>query len=286
MIDWSAVLLKAGLNTPVGVEQFTIRCPFHADQHDSCSINTEEGVWICFRGCGQGGLKSFLRRYLNLSGKQVDSFTGDHEVIIDTSFFDDEQPELTTLPEVDFPYNTKFVPDWIFDRQFTVKTLKRWECGITGQNGLAFPVRDELARIVGWAVRRKQGFPKYLYNHSLKKSKLLFGGHLINEVPLIYVTEGPLDAMWLDQNDYPAVALLGAYMSKAQANLLQDFSVGEVVLCFDNDEAGQIGLEKALTVLGEGVRVSYVKIPEPYKDVQDIRKCDTLDTVLKDRNYW
>ena len=75
-------------------------------------------------------------------------------------------------------------------------------------------------------------------------------------------------------------------MSRAQADLLQEFSVGEVVLCFDNDEAGQIGLDKALTVLGDGVRVSYVKIPEPYKDVQDIRKSDTLDTVLNDRNYW
>ena len=75
-------------------------------------------------------------------------------------------------------------------------------------------------------------------------------------------------------------------MSKVQAALLQEFSVGEVVLCFDNDEAGQIGLDKALTVLGDGVRVSYVKIPEPYKDVQDIRKSDILDTVLKDRNYW
>jgi|TARA_R110000824_G_scaffold147495_1_gene316941 DNA primase len=286
MLDWSAVLLKAGLNTPVGVEQFTIRCPFHTDQHDSCSINTETGLWICFRGCGQGSLKSFLRRYLNLSGAQVDKFIGDHEVLIDTSFFDDVKLEPPTLPEVQFPYNTSFVPDWVFNRQFTVKTLRRWECGITGQDGLAFPIRDELARTVGWAVRRKRGFPKYLYNQSLKKSKLLFGGHLINEAPLIYVTEGPLDAMWLDQYGYPAVAILGASMSKAQASLLQDFSVGEVVLCFDNDEAGQIGLDKALTVLGDGVRVSYVKIPEPYKDVQDIREYATLDRVLKDRNYW
>ena len=286
MIDWSALLLKAGLNTPVGTEQFTIRCPFHADQHDSCSINTENGVWICFRGCGQGGLKSFLRRYLNLSGPQVEQFIGDHEVIIDTSFFDDVETEPDTLPEVDFPYNNSFVPSWVFDREFTRRTLKRWECGITGQDGLAFPVRDELARSVGWAVRRKHGFPKYLYNPSLKKSRLLFGGHLINEAPLMYVTEGPLDAMWLDQCGYPAVALLGAYLSKPQANLLQDLAVGEVVLCFDNDEAGQIGLEKALTVLGNGVRVSYVTIPEPYKDVQDIRSSDILDKVLNDRNYW
>jgi DNA primase len=286
MIDWSAVLLKAGLNIPVGIDQFTLRCPFHADQHDSCSINTEEGVWICFRGCGQGGLKSFLRRYLNICGKQTEKFIGDHEVIIDTSFFDEEKTELTTLPEVEFPYNNKFVPEWIFGREFTAATLKRWECGITGQNGLAFPVRDELARVVGWAVRRQHGFPKYLYNSSLKKSRLLFGGHLLNEEPLLHVTEGPLDAMWLDQCGYPAVALLGAYLSKAQANLLQDLSVGEVVLCFDNDEAGKIGLDKALTVLGEGVRVSYVTIPEPYKDVQDIRKCAILDEVLNSRNYW
>ena len=43
---------------------------------------------------------------------------------------------------------------------------------------------------------------------------------------------------------------------------------------------------KSNSVLGDGVRGSYKEIPEPYKDVQDIRKCDTLDMVLKDRNYW
>ena len=74
MLDWSSVLLEAGISVPAGEEQFNILCPFHYDQHTSCSINTSKGVWICFRGCGQGGLKSFLRRYLSLSSKQVDSY--------------------------------------------------------------------------------------------------------------------------------------------------------------------------------------------------------------------
>jgi len=59
MIDWIQALLNLGVDVPVGVDEVSILCPFHDDTSESCSINLDKGVWICFAGCGQGSLKSF-----------------------------------------------------------------------------------------------------------------------------------------------------------------------------------------------------------------------------------
>jgi DNA primase len=92
--------------------------------------------------------------------------------------------------------------------------------------------------------------------------------------------------MWLNQLGYSAVAILGMSISKKQVELVQELPVDEVVLCLDNDEAGQIGKEKALTYLGQSVRIAYVDIPLQYKDVQDIRDKQVIDKIIQDREYW
>lgn len=286
MFDWSSVLLEAGITVPAGEEQFNILCPFHYDQHTSCSINTSKGVWICFRGCGQGSLEGFVQKYLNLSQEQVSQFLGDHQISIDMDFFNEVVAEPTHLPEVDFPFNQSFVPEWIFSRGFSKRTLKRWGAGITAENGLAIPIKDIANKNVGWVVRRETGFPKYLYPSEFKKSRVLFGANLVNGNNLVCVVEGPLDAMWLNQLGYNAVAILGMSISKKQVDLVQGLLSSEVVLCLDNDEAGQIGREKALTYLGQSVRLAYIDLPSPYKDVQDIKDKTVIDKLIQDRNYW
>ena len=55
-----------------------IACPFHLDNRASCAINLDKGVWICFAGCGQGSLKTFIQKISNKSwdeiNKEVDTF--------------------------------------------------------------------------------------------------------------------------------------------------------------------------------------------------------------------
>jgi DNA primase len=202
------------------------------------------------------------------------------------NFLDELEIEPTHLPEVDFPFNQHFVPEWIFHRGFTKQILKHWESGVTVENGLAIPIKDLANTPVGWVVRREQGFPKYLYPQNFKKSRVLFGGNLVQPSELLCVVEGPLDAMWLNQLGYNAVAILGMSISKKQVELVQELPVGEVVLCLDNDEAGQIGKEKALTYLGHSVKLTYIDLPSTYKDVQEVRDKQVLDTIIRDRNYW
>ena len=102
----------------------------------------------------------------------------------------------------------------------------------------------------------------------------------------VYVTEGPLDAMWLDQLGLPSVALLGMSMSQTQRDLLLTLPTKEIILCLDNDQAGKIGRDKALDLLYGKITLSYIKLPKEYKDVQDVRSYDIIQNVIKNRRYW
>jgi DNA primase len=102
----------------------------------------------------------------------------------------------------------------------------------------------------------------------------------------ICVTEGSLDTIWLNQNGFPAVSILGATISQVQEDLLLQLPTNEIVLCLDNDKAGEIGMQKALTSLAIRCKVSRVNLPGGYKDVQDIRNIELLQEVINSRTYW
>ena len=284
------MLLDHGIDVPIERDEFQLRCPFHEDSRASCSINLEKGVWICFAGCGQGSLEYLLQKLLGKSREEIDSLLLNYEVDYSLSFLDayleTAEEEEEEMLEVSIEYDKTRVPPWIFDRGFNRETLIEWECGADIEGSLVIPVKDGEGRLVGTITRRLNREPKYLYSQGLRKSRLLFGGHKIESCKFVYITEGSLDAMWLHQNNLPAVSLLGATMSKVQEELLMQLPVEELVLCLDNDKAGEIGMQKALTSLSARCRVSRVNLPGGYKDVQDIKDVTVLNETVEKRIYW
>lgn len=287
MIDWIQALLNLGIDVPVGVDEVSILCPFHDDNSESCSINLDKGVWICFAGCGQGSLKSFIQEYKDWDFKQVNQYLVSYK---DTHskrlFIEPPIVEEGPLPEVNVPFKLGMVPKWIFDRGFDKQSMKKWLCGISPANGLIIPVKDINFRTVGWITRQEKQIPKYLYSKGLKKSHILFGQPYIRDCEYVCVTEGPLDAMWLNQLGFSAVALLGMSMSEKQKDLILTLPTKEIILCLDNDEAGQRGKKRAFELLDNKIKVSHIDIPEEYKDVQDIKSYGILKNVIKNKRYW
>ena len=287
MIDWIQALLNLGIDVPVGVDEVSILCPFHDDNSESCSINLDKGVWICFAGCGQGSLKSFIQEYKDWDFKQVNQYLVSYK---DTHskrlFIEPPIVEEGPLPEVNVPFKLGMVPKWIFDRGFDKQSMKKWLCGISPANGLIIPVKDINFRTVGWITRQEKQIPKYLYSKGLKKSHILFGQPYIRDCEYVCVTEGPLDAMWLNQLGFSAVALLGMSMSEKQKDLILTLPTKEIILCLDNDEAGQRGKKRALELIDNKIKVSHIDIPEEYKDVQDIKSYGILKNVIKNKRYW
>ena len=290
MIDWHSILINHGVDVE-DTDQFNIHCPFHNDARESCSINIEKQVWICHAGCGQGHLKGLLKKLSGKSWQEINELCDEDEWDLDLNLFgdvvldDDYNISLTAEQDslVDIPVN-----HWIFQREFTTGTLEKWGCKSNQYNDLVIPVKDAESVVLGWVTRRIQSIPKYLFSTGFQKSKSLFGiNHLQNSNnAVLFLVEGTLDAMWLDQQGYPSVAILGASISNAQIELISSLNPTEVVLCLDNDEAGRKGIFKATLDMGNRFMLSYIKLPNGYKDVQDIRHLDQLSKVIQNRTLW
>lgn len=287
MPDWNSVLLEYGVDVPYK-SQFTIHCPFHEDRRESCAINVDKGVWVCFAGCGQGSLKYFIWK---LSGKPWNEITEILETQtweLDFFLLDDILPSENTPVSYQNPVSMQNVPSnhWIYERGFTNETIEKWGCKSNIYSDLLIPIENQSSTTVGWISRRQQAIPKYLFSKGFAKSKNLFGINHLYSVETLYVVEGALDAMWLDQHGYSSVAVLGASISPAQINLIGTLHPSEVVLSLDNDEAGRRGVSKATLDMNGRFLLSYLNLPTGYKDVQEIRNVNQLTTVLNNTELW
>ena len=282
MVDWFSVLTDYGIDVP-NTNQFIIHCPFHEVRRQSCSINLDKGVWICFAGCGQGSLKYFIYNYTGKPWKELDTELEEKTWELDLSLFEDEikVEDLEDKP-VKEPENLKDVPTnhWIYKRGFSRDCVAQWGCKSNNYDDFLIPVENTKDEILGWINRRRAAIPKYLFSYGFAKSHSLFGINQIYSAETLFVVEGALDCMWLQQNGYSAVAILGASISPTQMDLISSLHPDEVVLALDNDEAGQKGISKATVDMSKRFMLSYLQLPKKYKDVQEIQDIKVLNNVI------
>ncbi len=87
-------------------------------------------------------------------------------------------------------------------------------------------------------------FPKYLnpsVDEGVRPSHVLYP--FDEEASSLTVCEGPLDAISLQLQGVNATCTMGCSVSQEQLDILKDFE-GEIILGYDNDEAGKRGIQK------------------------------------------
>jgi len=285
--DWSSILIDIGIDVPVDKVEFNIPCPLHNDSNPSCSINTEKAVWICHSGCGQGSLRTL---YSLVSGKPLplNAMIEKQESNIELlDLLDDVEDTSEDLVEINNPFEGRQPPEWIYDRGFTKETSNLWEFSISDQKSLVIPIKDRYNKFVGWVCRQPEGkLPKYIYSTGLKTSKVLFGENMIpDHMSELYIVEGTLDAIWLCQNGYNAVSLLGLNMSKDQEKALYRINTDSYIIALDNDNAGINAGNQIGSRLEKYGPIKYMNLGDMYKDVQDIRDKNKLQQELKNNSF-
>jgi len=139
---------------------------------------------------------------------------------------------------------------------------------------LMLPIRDNRGRTVGFGGRTLgDARAKYLNSPEtavFHKGRLLYGLFEARQrerrLERLVVVEGYLDVIGLAVAGYgAAVATLGTAVTEAQAEALFRTGAGEVVFCFDGDDAGLRAawraLEQVLPVLGPGRAVRFAFLP-------------------------
>jgi DNA primase len=145
--------------------------------------------------------------------------------------------------------------DFMLDRGFSPAVLEEWGIGYDDDSQrITIPICDQYGNLVGFKGRawRKNARPKYLvmgnkgerqrYDFNVyDKSLVVFGLDRWGHVDSYVLVEGELDVIALWCMGIPAICCGGSTMSVAQAKLIREYC-DEVVMFFDNDAAGKIGV--------------------------------------------
>ena len=152
-------------------------------------------------------------------------------------------------------------------RLITEESVKKFSLGYSEkQDMVTIPVASPDGIDIGFVGRSIEG-KEFKNTPGLPKSKVLFNLHRVKTAGKVYVVESSFDAIRLDQCGFPAVATLGANVSKIQTDLLQKY-FNNIIVIADNDEAGGNMKDKLIEKLGN--RVAVVTLDKKYKDIGDM----------------
>ena len=141
------------------------------------------------------------------------------------------------------------------------------------RNRLMLPVIDVRGDVVGFGSRViDKSEPKYMNSTETpvySKRRVLYGLNLAKKTkrPNMILCEGNLDVVTLHQAGFDnVVASMGTALTTEQIRLLGRYTK-ELVLCYDNDNAGQLATQRALEMLNNTeFTVRVLKLPRRLVD--------------------
>lgn len=284
MIDYLGLVHELNLKGSLRGEEYRARCPLHDDSTPSFSINTKSGAWICFSKCGSGSFIELVEQVLSCSYQEAREWVDSNGSRVTTTRL------IGTLQEQLFPVTLEaskgtpgwlqayesltntVMPQWLLDRGFNWRTINHWNLRYSPMlDAVTIPIYWE-TKMVGTVTRNKNpNLPKYQNSPELPRTEFLFG-EISTSRQDIMICEGALDLLWLWQNGYNAVGLLGNELSLRQVQLLTHYRFGEVVLALDNDEGGNYGKRKIIPLLQKHwlpTQITEITFPEDKKDPND-----------------
>ena len=147
------------------------------------------------------------------------------------------------------------------------------------RNRLMLPVIDTRGDVVAFGSRViDNSEPKYMNSSETpvySKRRVLYGLNLAKKTKRsnIILCEGNLDIVTLHQAGFDnAVASMGTALTQEQIRLLSRFTK-ELVLCYDNDNAGKIATERALQILNNtDFTVKVLQLPKRLVDGEYVKQ--------------
>lgn len=273
------------------------------------SVNTETGLWRCFK---TGRCGNFISLYAQVTGRayfaaQTDLYVRNFErlhyhegidtrvkvlptksVVSNLSLGNIKQVLTRTKGHdnlidkaIDYLESRGFHENHINKFNFFV-SLDHADSKLGGRLIIPF-IKDGILYFYQARSLNNQE-PKYTNPSSscgVKASDILYpydenSDHLV-------ITEGPIDCLSLKMHDINATCTMGSAISASQLEILRTFK-GKIILGYDSDEAGQKGVYR-FNAMRKSMRLPefYVaSLPTPLKDWNDAHRYDfDLKTIIR-----
>ena len=264
------------------------------DWKHKLSINVDTGLWQDFKAHRVGNFVQLVAQNEKISYKRAES-----KIFFDSTIEDYPvpvaPPEITsTSLEIDtsswtpidvyscysknsliqlawkYLWGRKlFNTDFVEDEPFYFATEGEYK------NRIIIPFKKPSGEVYFFQARALlNDYPKYLNPEStqVKSSEVLYP--FKSDEPVL-VCEGPIDALSLQLAGVNATATMGSSPSESQMETIREMNCN-IVMAYDNDEAGRKGVEKMET-LRKSLMMPSIRIcppPKEHKDWNDAWKED------------
>lgn len=239
-------------------EQTRVACPFHKDDNPSASINTTDSLFhcpVCQEGYNEVG---FVAKLNNISlveaakviSKLEDAQTNNWGII--------EKAEL--WGDVDFLREVK--------KLISEETIEKLNLGLVtfkGQKFLGIPIfyNGVIMDVRKYNILKEKNFPKVMGDSGAQTGHIFPYDIWVKDERETYIMEGEKDALVARDFGLNAITLTGGAGAVPNNLVLQSFKNKDIILCYDNDDAGRKGMDgifKALYKIAKSIK--FINIAE------------------------
>ena len=269
---------------------YIVFCPYHANYRTPAGeISKTRGTFFCFSCHESRSLVDFVmhvtkktyfesERFIDAFATEVnllDSIDKALEVKDDFEPFDELLIKRLNNQALESPRAMRYFEG----RRISENSVKKFLLGYSDkQDMIIVPMQSPDGSMhVGFVARSVEG-KDFKNTPKLPKSKILFNLHRAKLHDTVYVVESSFDAIRLDQAGLPAVATLGANVSRTQIELLTK-NFNSVIIVPDNDDAGQSMASRITDKINKKSVV--VNIPQRFKDIGDMTNDDISEFIKR-----
>lgn len=256
-------------------ERKSASCPFHTDKTPSLIWNDKDKAFKCF-SCSRR--ISILDMYIDTEGsysKAVKRLCNETGVNIDIKSIERNKDDYFVNYKYPKPEQNKtrdIVDQYCAKRGISKETLDYMGVKQDPHGNVTFEFHDLDGELVCKKYRLsktpKNGMPKMWWDKDSDKCPVLYNIDKVDITKPVVITEGMFDTLSVFESGYTnVVSIPGGAEDSNWIDFNYEFleNIENFILWFDNDKAGQDGLKKVVSRLGE----YRCKIVKPSKEDED-----------------
>jgi len=281
VLNWSGTDIESEVDS-----DYLIFCPYHNNfRTPAGEVSKDRGTFFCFSCHESRSLIEFVMHTTGKSyfetGRLIDSAKTEIDIVGNIDKMLEEEPEYTPFDQLmirrlnNQALESPRATSYFEGRRITKASMEKFSLGYSEkQDMVTIPMTTPDGEMfVGFVGRSVEG-KDFKNTPGLPKAKILFNLHRARLHSTVYVVESSFDAIRLDQCGVPAVATLGANVSKKQVELLTKH-FNSVIIIPDNDDAGK-SMSKRITDK-MGPRAAAIGLPSRFKDIGDMTDADIAE---------
>lgn len=263
--------------------KFQACSPFREEASPSFAVNLESGVWIDSGAVDdrwmKGNFTKLLAYLMGVTYEEAETYLIEKYRMI----FDDvdsltlnvqlEQEETyreLTLDELE-PY--AYRSPYLANRGISERIQRAFKIGYDNEGkALVIPWLNKDGQLINIKFRSVKKKVFWYSSDGQPIKQHVYGLHFIHrmKVTRVFMVESETDALYLWTHGIPAIALGSASLSGKQEDLIINSPIEELVLAFDNDNAGIRARENVEKRLLGKLQLWNMPIPDGCKDINDI----------------